>query len=157
MVAMVAMAGFCSVEEKLAGPFHEYVTPPLLAARLNVAPEQTGFGFAEAVGAAGFGLTVTVTIPAALAQEVMVLVAMTEYVPALIADIPGCVGFCKVEVKAFGPDQLYVNPVPVAFKLSVVPTQTGLREAVAAGAGVVFTVTVIVFVEAHPPLVPFTV
>ena len=62
-------------------------------------------------------------------------------------------------MKVLGPFQEYVAfATALAVKLSVVPEQIvvlGVTDAV--GAGVVFTVTVIVFVPVHPVVVPLTV
>lgn len=56
------MEGFCNVDEKLLGPLHEYVAPvTVLAVRFNVEPAQTGL-LLLAVGVAGVGITVTVTL-----------------------------------------------------------------------------------------------
>lgn len=58
------IVGFCNVEVKLLGPFQEYVAPAIvLADKLSVLPEQTG-ELLDAEGAAGSGVTETVTIPA---------------------------------------------------------------------------------------------
>ena len=55
---------------------------------------------------------------------------------------PGIVGFCKADVNAFGPLQLYVAPVTVLEnKLNVCPAQIG-ELAVAVGVvGIGFTTT----------------
>ena len=58
------MDGFCVDEENPFGPVHEYVAPTmLLAVKFNVLPAQMG-ELLPAVGAAGMGFTVTVTVPA---------------------------------------------------------------------------------------------
>ena len=60
------------------------------------------------VGVAGMGFTVTLVVPAAEVQPLTVMV--TEYVPAsaVVAFERG--GFCKDEVKPFGPVHEYVAP-----------------------------------------------
>jgi len=86
---------------KADGPVHEYVAPTTAAVlRLIVFPEHTGLLLVGA-GVAGVGLTTTLTVPAALGQPPTVTV--TEYVPAFAAVAPVMVGFCKVELNAFGP------------------------------------------------------
>ena len=65
-VVAARTAGFCSAEEKPAGPFQEYVElPTVLEVRLRSDPEQIG-ELLPATGAAGVGFTVTDTVPAAL-------------------------------------------------------------------------------------------
>ena len=62
------MEGFCDAEEKLLGPTQLYVAPTIvLAVKFNVDPAQMGL-LLPAVGAAGMGFTVTVTVPARLVQ-----------------------------------------------------------------------------------------
>ena len=97
---MLAIVGFCTADAKLFGPFHEYVVPVELAAKLNVVPEQTGL-LLVAVGAEGVMLMVTETVPADPVHPF--LVAVTEYVPDSAVVALAIVGFCKVEVKLFGP------------------------------------------------------
>jgi hypothetical protein len=62
-------------------------------------------------------------------------------------------GFCRVDVKPFGPVQEYVAPATVeAVRLSVAPAQIGpLLEAVGA-AGVALTVAVVVPASDVQPL-----
>jgi hypothetical protein len=55
----------------------------------------------EAVGVAGAALTVTLVVPAAELQ--VPTVTMTEYVPLLAVVALAIVGFCRFEVKEFGP------------------------------------------------------
>jgi hypothetical protein len=78
-MATVALArvGFCSVDVKPAGPFQEYVAPPV-AAKLIVEPIQILLGFATAVTVIG-GLAVTVTLPVFIHPAAEVTV--TVYVP----------------------------------------------------------------------------
>ena len=54
-----------------------------------------------AVGVAGIGLTTTLVVPAAEVQPLTVMV--TEYVPASAVVALDRVGFCRDEVKPFGP------------------------------------------------------
>ena len=55
------------------------------------------------VGVAGVGLTVTVVVPAVEVQPFTV--AVTEYVPDIVVVALAMVGFCRFEVKPFGPVQ----------------------------------------------------
>ena len=54
-----------------------------------------------ATGGVGVGLTVTVTLPAALEQ--LFKVAVTKYVPDALVFAFGMVGFCNEELNPFGP------------------------------------------------------
>ena len=73
------------------------------ADKFNIVPVHIGELLA-AVGVAGVGLITTLVVPAALTQPLTV--AVTEYVPALMAVTPVMDGFCEAELKVFGPDQL---------------------------------------------------
>jgi len=100
-VVAFAMEGFCEDEEKPFGPVHEYVAPTiLLAVKFKVLPAQIG-ELLPAVGAAGIGLTVTVTVPAGPVQPFTV--AVTEYVPLAVVVAFAMEGFCDEEEKPFGP------------------------------------------------------
>jgi len=68
-----------------------------------VPPTQTG-ELLVGVGIDGRGFITTETLPARLGQAPCVMV--TEYVPVLAAVALVMEGFCKVEVKEFGPVQL---------------------------------------------------
>ena len=57
-----------------------------------------------AVGAAGIALTVTLTVPAELAQPLTVAITLYNPVAAVVA--LAIVGFCNVDVNPFGPVQL---------------------------------------------------
>jgi hypothetical protein len=93
--------GFCRDEAKPFGPLHAYVAPATVGVESEmVAPSQYGPPF-EAVGVAGVGLTTTVVVPAAEVQPDTVTV--TEYVPASAGVALERVGFCRDEVKPFGP------------------------------------------------------
>lgn len=101
-------------------------------------------------------LITTVTVETALvhpAADVM----NKLYVPAAAVVTFGIVLFCVVELKPFGPLQLYVAPTTLfAFSVSVDPVQTGeLLEALAGGVG--FTTTVTVAGELAQPLFTVTV
>jgi hypothetical protein len=61
-----------------------------------------------AVGVAGVALTTTLVVPAAEVQPLTVIV--TLYVPASAVVALLRVGFCKLDVKPFGPVQEYVAP-----------------------------------------------
>ena len=71
-----------------------------LAVRFKGEPAQTAL-LLPAVGATGIGLMITVVVPAAPVHPETV--AVTEYVPAANIAALAIVGFCKAEVKLFGP------------------------------------------------------
>ena len=75
-------------------------------------------------------LTTTVVVPAMLVQPFNVTV--TLYVPAAAKVTPAIVGFCRVELKLFGPVHAYVAPTTAGVvRFKVAPTQRGpLLEAV---------------------------
>ena len=103
-VVAAAIEGSCIAEEKVFGPVHAYVAPAtVLDVRFKVAPAHNGL-LLLAVGAAGIGLTVTVTVPAELVQPLTV--AVTEYVPDASVVAAAIDGFCNVEEKLLGPVQL---------------------------------------------------
>ena len=60
----------------------------------------------EAIGANGIGLMVTLVVPTGPLHPPTV--TYTEYMPVAKVVAPTMVGFCKVDVNAFGPVQLYV-------------------------------------------------
>jgi hypothetical protein len=70
---------------------------------LSVVPAQIGL-LLDAVGAAGVGFTVTLTVPATLVQPFTVTV--TEYVPLAAVVTLVMDGVCDVEVNELGPVQL---------------------------------------------------
>jgi len=123
--------------------------------RASVPPAQIG-PLLAAVGVAGAALTVAVVVPAADVQPATVTV--TEYVPEAAAVAAGMVGFCNVEVKAFGPVQEYVAPATVGVvKLSVPPAQIGPLLAAVGVAGIALTVaTVVPAAEVQPATVIVT-
>ena len=93
--------GFCWLEVKPFGPVHEYVAPETVGVNSEiVAPSQYGPSLLAA-GVAGVGLTTTLVVPAAEVQPLTVMV--TEYVPASAVVAFERDGFCKDEVKPFGP------------------------------------------------------
>ena len=63
----------------------------------------------DAVGVAGMAFTITLVVPAAEVQPLTVIV--TEYVPASASVAPERVGFCRDDVKPFGPLHAYVAPL----------------------------------------------
>src|ERR1043165_7795781 len=134
-----AMEGSSSEEVNPPGPFQEYVAPPtVLEVRFNVLPEQIG-ELLPAVGAAGVGLTTTAVEAGELAQP---LLAITVYVPAASPVTFAMNGFCNVDVKEFGPVQLYVAPaMDDADKKSISPVHTGVLEPAVGLTGAVFTDT----------------
>jgi hypothetical protein len=103
-VVALVIEGFCEDDVKLLGPVQLYAAPVIFdAVRFKVEPSHTGL-LLEAVGAARFGLTNTLTVPAVLVQ--LPTVAMTEYVPVAAVVALLIEGFCKVDVKPLGPVQL---------------------------------------------------
>jgi len=77
----------------------------VLAVKLKSPPRHTG-ELLPAVGAEGVWLMVTETVPAGVLTHPFAPIAVTEYVPDAEVVTPEMVGFCKVEVKLFGPVQL---------------------------------------------------
>jgi hypothetical protein len=133
------MVGFCVLEVNVLGPVQLYVAPPmLLAVRFTFPPWQTAELF-PAVGATGVGFTKTVTVAGLLAQP---LLAITVYVPLAATVLAAINGFCAVEEKLFGPDQLYVAPlIELAVKNKVSLAQIGPLEFAVGVAGAEFTAT----------------
>ena len=76
----------------------------MLEVKLRVLPEQMG-ELLLATGADGVAITVTDTVPAALAGHPDTA-AVTEYVPAAAEETLLSVGFCPDEEKLLGPLQL---------------------------------------------------
>jgi len=132
---------------------------PLIGDALSwiVVPSQYG-PVLVAVGALGIGLTVTVVDPAADVQPFTV--AVTKYAPDIAAVALVMVGFCRLDVKPFGPVHEYVAPLIVdALSWIVAPSQYGpVLEAVGA-AGIGLTVTWVAFDAApvQPEAVTLTV
>ena len=106
------------------GPVQLYVAPEIvLAVSDKIFPEQTVL-LLPAVGAEGGGLTVTVVVPAELAQPFAV--AVTEYIPLAVTDADVIVGFCTEAVYVPGPVHEYVVPeIVLAARLRLLPAQTG--------------------------------
>ena len=93
-----------------------------------------------AVGAPGIGLIVTLTVPAALVHPFTVCV--TEYKPAARVVAPTMVGFCRLEVKVFGPVQLYeFAPFGSAVRFRFDPAHNDELLPALGAAGVGLTVT----------------
>jgi hypothetical protein len=134
---------FCCVSVKPFGPVQLYVAPATFeAVRLKLPPSQIG-PVLEAVGAAGVGLTVTVTVPALPVQPLTVIVS--EYVPAAASVTPAMFGFCNEEENPFGPVQLYVAPATaLVVRFNVPPVQTGLLLDGEGAAGMGLTTTAVV-------------
>jgi hypothetical protein len=110
----------------------------------------------DAVGVVGVALTVTLVVPAGELQ--VPTVTMTEYVPLLAVVAFAMVGFCRVEVNAFGPVQAYVAPATVGVLSEMVPpAQYGpVFEAVGV-VGAALTVTLVVpAAELQVPTVTMT-
>ncbi len=155
-VVALAMVGFCRLEVKAFGPVHEYVAPTMVEAVSEiVAPSQYG-PVLDAVGVAGLALTVTDVVPASEVQPLTV--AVTEYVPAFAVVAFEMVGFCRLEVKAFGPVHEYVAPTMVdAVSEMVAPSQYGPPFEAVGVAGLALTVTdVVPALEVQPLTVAVT-
>ena len=156
--AVVALerVGFCSAEVKPFGPVQVYVAPATVGVESAiVAPSQYGPPL-EAVGVAGAGLTATDVVPAAEVQPETVMV--TEYVPASATVALERVGFCRADVKPFGPVHAYVAPVTVGVESAIVaPAQYGPPFDAVGVAGIGFTATVVVpAAEVQPDTVTVT-
>ena len=105
-------------------------------------PVQTGV-LLDAVGVAGVALTTTAVVPTAEVQPFVVTV--TLYVPLIAVVALAIVGFCRADVKLFGPVHEYVAPATAAVeRLIVLPEQTGELLEGAGVAGVLFTTTAVV-------------
>ena len=103
-VEIPAMVGLSEADVKLFGPFHEYVAPPtVVAVRDNVCPEQIGSLLPAGEGEDGIVFIVTEIVAVLLTHPLAMEVTFTEYVPAASVETLDIVGFCKVEVKPFGP------------------------------------------------------
>ena len=115
-----------------------------------VVPSQYG-PVLEALGALGIGLTVTVVVPAAEVQPLTVTV--TEYVPVAAVVALAIVGFCRAEVKPFGPVHAYVAPPTVGVLSAMVPpSQYGPVLDAVGVAGTGLTVTVVIPASEAQPL-----
>jgi hypothetical protein len=79
---------------------HAYVVAEELLAGLPVELASTELG-AVIVGDVGLAFTVTVVVPADEVQPLTV--AVTEYVPDIAVVALAIVGFCRLDVKPFGP------------------------------------------------------
>ena len=129
--------------------------PTVPAVKFILLPEHKVV-LADANGATGVGLTVTDTVPFGPAQPDTV--AFTEYTPLANVVVPAILGFWLVDVKPFGPVQLYVAPAIVdAVKLKVWPAHNGPFEATVGAAGIGLTVKdTVPFGPAQPDTVAFT-
>jgi hypothetical protein len=119
--------------------------------KFKVAPVHNG----ELLPALAVGALLTVTVTDDVA--VQPLFTITVYDPLIAVVEFVIVGFCKVEVKLFGPVQEYVAPATVVVvRLIVFPLQTGeLLPALAVGA--LLTVTTTLEVVKQPLTVTVTV
>src|SRR3954452_23980349 len=151
--AVVALerVGFCRDEAKPLGPVHAYVAPATVGVESAiVAPAQYGPPF-DAVGVAGVALTTTVVVPAAEVQ--LDTVTVTEYVPASAIVVLERVGFCRDEVKPFGPIHAYVAPATVGVESEIVPpSQYGPPFDAVGVAGIGLTTTFVVPAAEVQPL-----
>src|SRR3954453_7982762 len=110
-----------------------YVAPAPAVGTDAVFPAETEQTIADAVIVAdGIGLKTTVVDACALLPHGPGVLTVTVYVPATVMPV----GFCCDEVKPPGPVHEKTDPLPVAKRLTVVPTQAGpLLVAFAVGAG----------------------
>ena len=92
--------------------------PTLLDVSVALPPAQMVDGPPLIVGVVGMALTTTFVLPAAEVQALRVTV--TEYAPASAAVALVRVGFCRFDVKPFGPVHEYVAPVTVAVLSEIV-------------------------------------
>jgi hypothetical protein len=117
-VVTLLRVGFCRAEVKPFGPLHAYEAPATVGVlSAIVAASQYGPPLL-AVGVAGIAFTATFVVPAAEVQPLTVIV--TEYVPASAVVTLLRVGFCRNEVKPFGPFQAYVAPATVGVLRTIV-------------------------------------
>ncbi|GAC1589900.1 MAG: hypothetical protein NVS3B19_10160 [Ginsengibacter sp.] len=101
---VLLIIGFCRFDEKPFGPLQLYVAPGINSAeRFKVDPSQIGPLF-EIFAAGGILLTTTLVVDKPEAQLFTVVIRL--YLPALDLPILSIDGFCKLEVKPFGPVQL---------------------------------------------------
>jgi hypothetical protein len=123
----------------------------VLAVKLIVLPAHRGL-FDEMEGAAGVGLTTTVTVLTALVHPETVAVRL--YVPLAAIVEFGMEGLCTVEVNPFGPLQEYVAfAIVLATRFNVDPAQTGLFELTIGATGIGFTVTTVLLIILVQPFV----
>ena len=105
----------------------------------------------EAIGVAGVGFTVTLTVPAAEVQPPTVTV--TEYTPDMATVETGRDGFCNAEVNPPGPVHAYVAPVTNAVvRFIVCPAHSGELLPGEGVVGVGFTTTFVVPAAEVQPL-----
>ena len=79
--------------------YQVYVPLHPVAVRLTVpVPQRTT---SEPVGADGIAVTKTLAVAVALQSDA--LITVTVYIPDIVVIPLGIVGFCKLEVKPFGP------------------------------------------------------
>ena len=149
-IAKVAfgIVGFCKVEVKPLGPVHAYVPPATAAAKRFIwLPVHTGL-LLVAVGALGVRFTVTGVVAGKLLQPATL--ALTVYVPDAAVVAPGILGFWSVDVKPFGPIQLYVAfAIKEAVRNIVLPEQTGLVPPATGVAGVACVTVVLTITGAQ--------
>jgi len=124
------------------GPVQLYEAPAIDdAVKFKFVPSQTA-ELLDADGDNGTELTVTLVLTGMLVH--CPVVTVTVYEPASDEVALLITGFCRDDVKPFGPVQPYVAPAIVdANKFTVLPTQTGelLLMAGGVGRGVVVIVT----------------
>jgi hypothetical protein len=139
------------VAPPIGTPFTDHWLPfTALEVRVTLPPVQNELA-PLIVGVAGFGLTVTLVVPAAEVQPLTVTV--TEYVPASAVVALARVAFCCEEVKPFGPVHEYVAPVTVAvLSAMVAPSQYGPLLLAVGVAGMALTTTFVVPAAEVQPL-----
>ena len=95
-------------------------------------------------------MTATLTVPAKLVQPLTI--AVTEYIPVAAVVALGIEGFCKAEVKLFGPVHAYVAPETTdAVRFKVEPAHIGLLLEADGAVGIALTVTLTVPGELMQP------
>ena len=125
------------------GAAYQSITEPaaVVAPSVTVPVPQRDAGVV--VSTDGTAFTVAVVVPAALVQPLTVTV--TEYVPVAAVVAAGMEGFCREELKLFGPVHEYVAAATAAVdKFNAAPAQIGPLLVGAGVAGIALTVAVVV-------------
>ena len=130
-----------------------------VANSFNVSPSQMTGEPGELLLATGTpGVESTTTNIVATGDEQPLSDATTEYTPVAFVNAGLIEGFCKVELKPFGPVQLYDDPVvDVAIRLSVLPEHIGELLPTTGNVGVGLITTTVVAEEWQMPSEAVTV
>lgn len=107
------------------------------------------------VGVAGGALTIAVVV---LTVEVQpATVAVTLYTPVADEVAARITGVCALDVKLFGPVQLYVAPATlVAVKNKLAPAHIGPEFVAVTAAGVAFTTAIVALANEEQPAIVAT-